>query len=118
MVKSRRNMEKELYWRNQVEQWHRSGQSIVTYCRNNGIKAPTFQWWKRELFIRDCQVSHADSSKDSEPEGVLSGFAEVKVVHPSPVISRSENIHESWGDSGLEVLLSGHRRIRVYPGFK
>ena len=116
MGKSRRDLEKEKYWRSQVDEWHRSGKSVVSYCREHGIKSATFHWWKRELFIRDCELSTAGSSGDITPESMIPGFSEVKVVARSPLCS-DESLPYNGGDSGLEVMVSENRRVRVYRGF-
>ncbi|OGL46883.1 MAG: hypothetical protein A2161_03870 [Candidatus Schekmanbacteria bacterium RBG_13_48_7] len=79
MNKIKRDMEKEKYWRTTIAKWKQSGQPIEAYCRSNGINSGTFHWWKRELFIRDCEVITKRSSRDTDQTCKVPGFAEVKV---------------------------------------
>ena len=116
MGKNRRDIEKEKYWRRTIEEWTQSGKSAAAYCRIHGINAATFHWWKRELFIRDCQNLNGGSSHDTDKTGMLPDFAEVKVVQSKPVSTFREPPDRSEY-SGLELVLSGNRRIRVYRGF-
>jgi hypothetical protein len=116
MGQSRRDLEKEMFWRNHIEEWRSSNTSIVEYCKNNGIKAVTFSWWKREILIRDCEKVRMHTPEDVVKACMIPDFAEVKVVHQSPV-SPVECCPERHGYSGLEVVVSGNRRIGVYRGF-
>jgi hypothetical protein len=116
MGKSRRDMEKEKYWRSRIEEWKQSGQPIETWCRSEGIKSCTFHWWKRELLLRDCYKVNARSSRDANQSRMIPEFTEVKVVHRTSESSFRESPDISVY-AGLEVVLSGNRRIRVYRGF-
>jgi hypothetical protein len=43
-----RDMEKESFWRRQVESFSGWDGRIVDYCRRRGIRPDHFYWWRRE----------------------------------------------------------------------
>jgi hypothetical protein len=61
MAKSenRHNPAKERFWRQAIRRQRRSGLSIRAYCEENGLKEPSFYWWRRELAWRDGQGEKA-----------------------------------------------------------
>ena len=87
------------YWREQIALCEASGRSIAGYCREAGLSASTYYWWKGELKRRDGVVRCG-------PVGVASLFAEVAVAQPA-----------SAPELPLEVVLAGERVIRVPRGF-
>lgn len=52
-----RDEEKEKFWRDHVEQWIHSGLSVSEFCRQQSISAGSFRTWRRELSIRDREIS-------------------------------------------------------------
>jgi transposase len=83
---------REPYWRQVVARWKRSGLSVRTFCRAEGLKPVTFYWWRRELNRRD----------QSQP-----AFLPVCIL-PEPA--------EPAG-GGIEVVLANGRSLRVGAGF-
>lgn len=52
--------ERERRWRGHLTAWAGSGLSQAAYCRQHGLTANDFSWWKRELARRDrCAVTAA-----------------------------------------------------------
>ena len=86
---------RERYWREQISACERSGKSIVGYCRDAGIAASKYHWWKGELKRR------------ASSRAVVPRFAEV----------RGRHVLEVSGSSGIEVALRGDRVVRVERGF-
>ena len=84
-------------WRERVEAQGSSGLSAAGYCREHGLARASFYRWRR---IFSAEVS-------AEKPTV---FAELRVSAPSVSSVSSEA-------SGVEVVVSGERRIRVKPGF-
>jgi hypothetical protein len=87
MANQRRSVEKEAYWRGQLDQQAVSGLSVRRWCRDNGVSEPTFYVWRRELRKRDLERDLPDRNP-AEPgvqgrlsgAGVPSGFVAVDVV--------------------------------------
>jgi transposase-like protein len=53
MANHRRSVEKEAYWRGQLERQSPSGLSIRRWCRENGVSEPAYYVWRRKLQNRD-----------------------------------------------------------------
>jgi len=53
MANHRRSVEKEAYWRGQLERQSASGLSIRRWCHENGVSEPTYYVWRRKLQNRD-----------------------------------------------------------------
>ena len=87
-------MSRESFWRDHMARWRASGESIVGYCRAQGISESAFYFWKRKFKRRDSQ-------RGCEEAGPA--FAEVRLT-ASPAAS-------------LEVVCDTPRRILVHPGF-
>lgn len=81
----------ESYWRRQIGLCEASGKSITQYCRDAGLSAARYHWWKARLRRREAL------------ERVPACFAEVRVVAPDAAL--------------IEVSLRGDRQVRVWPGF-
>ncbi len=62
MVRGRRSLEKESFWRAHVERQAAGGGAIRQYCRDHGLSEPSFYTWRRELRIRDgeCLTTNGD----------------------------------------------------------
>ena len=88
------DMSRELFWRDHMARWRASGESIVGYCRAQGISESAFYFWKRKFKRRDAQQGALDQGP---------AFAEVRVT-AAPAAS-------------LEVVCDTPRRILVHPGF-
>jgi len=102
--------EREARWRKLLAQWGKSGLTQAAFCREHGLSANTFLWWKRELACRDAARTDGRTTRSHGPACGNStvGFAAVRVVG-------------ALGDGpvphgGLEVVLAGGRRVRVGSG--
>lgn len=84
---------REDYWLEQIAACELSGLSIARYCREQGISAAQYYWWKSELKRRAAR----------RPVPL---FAEVRPARVEAVVP-----------SAIEVSLSGERVVRVHPGF-
>jgi len=87
---SRRDMSKELFWRQRVSEQADSGFSVRAFCRERDLKEVAFYWWRRELARRDEETREAS-------------FVPVHVTDDS-----AEN-----GDSQIEIVLADGRCVRV-----
>jgi hypothetical protein len=87
-----RDARKEQQWRRRIQQWRRSGLSVLAFCARHGLTQASFYLWRRELQRRDAAVV---------------SFVPVDVAASEPSVPAN----------GIEILLAGKRRIRVEPGF-
>jgi transposase-like protein len=117
MANQRRSVEKEAYWRGQLDQQAVSGLSVRRWCRDNGVSEPTFYVWRRELRKRDLERDLPDRNP-AEPgvqgrlsgAGVPSGFVAVDVV-PSDVVT--SDAVSSGREAQLEIDVAGGVVIRL-----
>ena len=87
------------YWREQIRACEASGLSIVGYCRQQGLSASGYHWWKRRL-------------KGFDASGVL---ATAPVAGPFAEVAMA--VADAAPGPALEVVTPGGRAIRVWPGF-
>lgn len=58
--------DKQLEWKNLIEQQRQSGLSVDKWCLQNQIRPSTFQYWKDKLFPKRLQKS--PDFRDFDPE--------------------------------------------------
>lgn len=82
-------MEREAYWRGQLERQSTSGLSIRRWCRESGVSEPTFYVWRRKLQERDHErgLTERDSHESLSEAVVAPGFVAVDVLTPDVVTS-------------------------------
>ncbi len=85
---------RESFWREHVARWVSSGQSILGYCRAQGLSEGCFHYWKSALRRREAQ----SVAGDGPPV-----FAELKLG--------------GTREACIEVHVGGARRVQVHPGF-
>ena len=56
-----RQREREARWRRHLAAWRASGTSQAEYCRQHGLAAAHFSWWKHELARRARQRANERS---------------------------------------------------------
>jgi len=78
-------------WRKLVREQARSGQTVITFCRERGLCRPYFFTWKKRLH-----------------ESAAAKFLEVQVTERIPSLA---------GDAGIEIRLQNGRSLMVRPGF-
>jgi transposase-like protein len=95
----RRDPHKERHWRQLVEQWQRSGQSVRAFCAAHGLSEQSLYWWRRELAARDHQAAPAAEAAPPPPCFV-------------PVHVRAEPV-EPLANGLIEVVLCNGRLLRA-----
>jgi hypothetical protein len=93
MAHATQDLGRESYWRIVIGRWRRSGQSVRTFCRAEGISEPSFYGWRRRL-------EPADQPKPA--------FLPVHLV---------ANQADQPATQAIEVVLVNGRTLRVSPGF-
>ena len=81
-------------WRSRIAACEASGKTIAQWCRDEGVAAHQYHWWKRRLAQGCCPDS------------------------PTPVfVEVAAGAACSLAASPIEVALAGSRVVRVHPGF-
>jgi len=103
-----RSVEKEEFWRLVLEEQSESGLTIKVYCEQQGVSAPSFYAWKRQIKLRDAAASNCgrevgqenriipvqlvnQQSSQSErfADSIQSGSAEtIEIVSPAGFVFR------------------------------
>lgn len=91
MSNGERGAAKESQWREIVERQVASGLSVRAFCRQAGIREPSFYFWRRTLRARDA----------GPPLATSPAFVPA-VVHEAPL--REASILVEW-DAGLRLRL-------------
>ena len=74
--------EKQLEWKNLIEQQCQSGLSIDKWCLQNQIRPHTFQYWRDKLFPRQLQKS---------------SFAELNMKRPDAISLQAQGLYVRMG---------------------
>ncbi len=93
MAQAMVDLGRESYWRQVLARWRRSGLSVRTFCKAQGVNEPQFYWWRRKL---------------SQIDPKTPAFVPVHVV--------TEQASEPTSQA-IEVVLANGRCLRVGPGF-
>lgn len=108
MSKSKRDPEKEAFWRLVREEHQQSGLTAREFCRNEGLSEASFHAWKRILADRDSEAKSsggkrsagraaqstqrkrvAPRSRKKQPASGANLFVPVEIV-PSPIATPQE----------------------------
>lgn len=81
----RRDLERERFWREAVDGWTKSGQTVRAYCLGRGLGQASFYAWRRELAKRD-RVASPQPVKFVPIKVVVESV--IEVVLPSGVVVR------------------------------
>ena len=106
-----RDLAKEALWRSRVASQRESGVSVRAYCQKERVGEAAFQWWRRELALRDREVPARDGAGGG---GGLRATARGAFVEVSCLASAGSGSTEA---SPVEVVLRDGRVLRVREGF-
>ena len=106
MANHRRSVEKEAYWRVQIERQSASGLSIRRWCRESDVSEPTFYVWRRELRKRDHErgLTKRDRHKLLSEAAVAPDFIAVDVLTPDVV---TPDAVLAGREAKLEIAVAG-----------
>jgi transposase-like protein len=97
-----RDLGKERYWRQAIEDWQQSGLSVTAFCQQRQLQVQAFFRWRKLLAVRDQPAVPAEATTTASAL-----FVPVHLRPPAP--TRAEQ--------PFEVVLAGGRVVRVQPGF-
>jgi transposase-like protein len=120
---------KEQFWRDLVQQWQRSGQTVRAFCAEHGLTEASFYAWRRIITQRDRPAEqpadHALAAgprpiaPDNEPFPTRNetpdhrpAFVPIRVTPPPP---RATPLRPTSGL--LELVIGSGRVVRVPSGF-
>jgi transposase len=103
---------REQHWREVIQRWHVSGQTVRVFCAEHHLSEPSFYSWRRTITFRDQpQQAGACTPPTSRDEPAdLPSFIPVRVV-PSAVDMTPP------ASAGLELVINSNRVVRVPPRF-
>ena len=105
-----RNSKKEQEWRERVQRWQQSGESVRAFCRREGLHESAFFAWRRELQRRGQERQAVRTERKQ-----VKPSTSAKPIRFFPVQVALEN--RTGDPGGVEILLDAGRAIRVRPGF-
>ena len=95
------------YWLEHVRQWQSSGLNQAAYCRERGLSATAFRWWRRK-FLREGRLATRDGGTADHRRPNDPGFVEVVTsMSPGPGAS---NVYE--------IVLPNQRSLRLWGRFE
>ncbi len=97
-----RDRSKEQFWRQAIEEWQQSGQSVTAFCQQRQLQVQSFFRWRKLLAVRDQPGQPAEATTTSSAL-----FLPVQLRPPAP----------SCHEQPFEVVLASGRVLRVRPGF-
>lgn len=102
-----RDLALERSWRDRVRRQQKSGLTIQAFCKQEGLAAHQFSWWRRELRHRDG-ISGKDKTPPKEKKRRKRASASFVPVEVEGVNRTS---------SSIEIVLDKPPRIAVSAGF-
>lgn len=102
-------------WTKRVEQWQASGLSQAEFCRQNGIKLTTFNFWKlRVLKQQPGPTRHrklrASAAKHPPEKQKRVGAASKPAARFVPVVVRPDSARSEWW---CEIACRNGRVLRL-----
>lgn len=91
--------QRENKWRNHVERFASSGQTVAAYCRGTGISENSFYFWRKRL---QAEATPAISARSTMPAAFIDlGTVKGDAVLPMPRADRAQEANAS----GIEVRI-------------
>ena len=108
---SKRDVAKEGFWREVIEQQADGGQSVRTFCRERGLTESAFYFWRRELKKREdskriAQVDGSENNIEKKPRAEGSGLFVPVVAEPlgkTPAAAVEKKTTETVGETSTAV---------------
>ncbi len=94
--------ERRRRWTERVSRWQCSGKSQAAFCRELGLNANSFNFWKLRV-LRQPGTRRKRGAAEPAASGGVSKFTPVRVAMPL--------------SCAFEVCLRGGHTIRIAPGF-
>lgn len=99
MANRQRDAKLEKFWRDAIRKCEQSGLTIVGFCKQEGLKASAYHYWRREIGQRDQQVL-------ANGEGLDTPIAHVASLVPVRLI-------DDRASAGVEIVARNGWVVRV-----
>ncbi|MFN0136458.1 MAG: IS66 family insertion sequence element accessory protein TnpA [Phycisphaerae bacterium] len=111
---SRRDSNKESFWRNTIDGHARGGLSVREWCRRSALTESAFYWWRRELAQRGTPgigpMFVPVRSIDDTPSP---SNTPARAARPSGNTTFAPAESDYRAAARIEILLPGPRRVRL-----
>lgn len=108
----RRSAAKEQAWRDIFAEQSQSGLSVARFCRERGIAASGFYFWRKEIARRDAERNTTPPFNENSIAKSAMDFAEVEVTKPK---LSTDSIRQNA--TPILIHLAHDYRIEVPVGF-
>jgi hypothetical protein len=109
--KGARDLAKEQYWRDVINEWRSSKKNAADFCRTHGYKYFLFQDWQKVIRARDAELAveqrksvrsqrPATVRKSRQPKPSRTHFVQAKITGPFHAMPNAAN------EPRVEVVLS------------
>jgi len=115
---TRRDPQKERYWRGVIGRQRGSGLSVRAYCRREGVRENCFYWWRGEIARRSAEAKKARRALGGDrrnKQATVVGESPSSGAAFLPLKVAAE--YSADADAPIEIYLACGRRIGVHPGF-
>lgn len=96
----------EPIWRERIERWGRSGQSVAEFCRRDQVSQPSFYAWRRRIEARRRK------RRSPKAREVRHGATGAAAFVPVRVVDRLSRAYP------FEIAVPGGRTVRVAGEFE
>ncbi len=116
MPQNRRGQtERARHWQRLIAAWQKSGLSQVDYCRERGINAGTFAWWKRRLMAKASGGEKRRWPRQRRGAAKTGQFVEVCLPGSKTMSAPISMTPTSPANSPIcEIVLARGRSIRLF----
>jgi hypothetical protein len=107
---------REQHWRDMIQRWQLSGQTVRAFCAQHRLSKPSFYSWRRTIQLRD-QPPHTDAIG---PRAIASDEPDEAAERPAfvPVRVLTSAVDATPpAAAGLELVVGARRTVRVPAGF-
>ncbi len=108
----KQSAEKEEFWRMAIIEQQASGMSIKAFCLQQGLSAPAFSWWKRELKKRDGRSIPPQRKKQNDKKINDTRLIPVNVIKESSA-SHADNELNGAEHAFVEVVSPTGYTLRI-----
>jgi hypothetical protein len=105
------NAVKEQFWRQHLEAWRKSEQSVRAYCTEAALSVPSFYAWRRELARRDGVEAPQAKRLRGETRGTTSGASRREIGPSSWVQLQVPSVAPAAAP--IEIELAGGTVVRL-----
>jgi len=106
-------------WRELVERWQRSGQTVREFCRGAEVKESAFYWWRRALARKELRRPSPRAGRRAAKKGVAGENPPAAVCREAARFLPVEVVMAEAGEraSGVEIHWGSARAVRLCRGF-